>query len=132
VFFLFRKDEKGIYPLSKNGKHIGGNIIDKEEEVKKVDKKTYSIPIGPVHPSLEEPMTFNFEIYGERIQKVNLAPGDNHRGIEFMGRQRNPIQIIYLAERICGICSASHPFAFVKQWRMLLALKFPKEANIFE
>ena len=71
-----------------------------------MNKKTYSIPIGPVHPSLEEPMTFNFEIYGERIEKVNLAPGDNHRGIEFMGRQRNPIQIIYLAERICGICSA--------------------------
>ena len=73
---------------------------------------TYSVPIGPVHPSLKEPMTFNFEIYGERIEKVNLAPGDNHRGIEFMGMQRNPIQIIYLAERICGICSASHPFAF--------------------
>jgi len=35
--FPFRKDEKGIYPLSKNGKHIGGNIIDKEEEVKKVE-----------------------------------------------------------------------------------------------
>jgi len=35
--FPFRKDEKGIYPLSKSGKHIGGNIIDKEEEVKKVE-----------------------------------------------------------------------------------------------
>jgi len=35
--FPFRKDEKGVYPLSKNGKHIGGNIIDNEEEVKKVE-----------------------------------------------------------------------------------------------
>ena len=35
--FPFRKDEKGVYPLSKNGKYIGGNIIDKEEEVKKIE-----------------------------------------------------------------------------------------------
>jgi len=79
-----------------------------------LSKMTYSVPIGPVHPSLKEPMTFNFKIYGEHIEDVYLAPGDNHRGIEFMGMQRNPVQIIYLAERICGICSASHPFAFCK------------------
>lgn len=94
-----------------------------------MNKKTYSIPIGPVHPSLEEPMTFNFEIYGERIEKVNLAPGDNHRGIEFMGRQRNPIQIIYLAERICGICSASHPFAFCQAVENAADIEVPERGQ---
>jgi len=94
-----------------------------------LNKKTYSIPIGPVHPSLEEPMTFNFEIYGERIEKVNLAPGDNHRGIEFMGRQRNPIQIIYLAERICGICSASHPFAFCMAVEKAAGIEVPERGQ---
>jgi len=90
---------------------------------------TYSIPIGPVHPSLKEPITFNFEIYGERIEKVNLVPGDNHRGIEFMGRQRNPIQIIYLAERICGICSASHPFAFCRAVENAAGIEIPERAQ---
>lgn len=90
---------------------------------------TYSIPIGPVHPSLKEPMTFNFEIYGERIENVNLAPGYNHRGIEFMGRQRNPIQIIYLAERICGICSASHPFAFCRAVENAAGIEVPERAQ---
>jgi len=94
-----------------------------------LNKKTYSIPIGPVHPSLEEPMTFNFEIYGERIEKVYLAPGDNHRGIEFMGRQRNPIQIIYLAERICGICSASHPFAFCMAVENAAEIEVPERSQ---
>ena len=94
-----------------------------------MNKKTYSIPIGPVHPSLEEPMTFNFEIYGERIEKVYLAPGDNHRGIEFMGRQRNPIQIIYLAERICGICSASHPFAFCRAVENAAGIEVPERGQ---
>ncbi len=94
-----------------------------------MSNKTYSIPIGPVHPSLKEPMTFHFEIYGERIEKVNLAPGDNHRGIEFMGRQRNPIQIIYLAERICGICSASHPFAFCQAVENAMGIEVPERAQ---
>ena len=90
---------------------------------------TYSVPIGPVHPSLKEPITFNFEIYGERIEKVNLVPGDNHRGIEFMGRQRNPIQVIYLAERICGICSASHPFAFCRAVENAAGIEIPERAQ---
>jgi membrane-bound hydrogenase subunit alpha len=94
-----------------------------------LSKETYSIPIGPVHPSLKEPMTFNFEIYGEHIENVNLAPGDNHRGIEFMGMQRNPIQIIYLAERICGICSASHPFAFCKAVENAVGIEVPERAQ---
>ncbi len=94
-----------------------------------MSKETYSIPIGPVHPSLKEPMTFNFEIYGEHIENVNLAPGDNHRGIEFMGMQRNPIQIIYLAERICGICSASHPFAFCKAVENAAGIEVPERAQ---
>lgn len=79
-----------------------------------MSKSTYKIPIGPIHPSIKEPMTFNFEISGEKIQSIDLSPGDNHRGIEFMGRNRNIVQIIYLAERICGICSAAHPFAFCR------------------
>jgi len=94
-----------------------------------LSKETYSIPIGPVHPSLKEPVTFNFEIYGEYIENVNLAPGDNHRGIEFMGMQRNLIQIIYLAERICGICSASHPFAFCRAVENAAGIEIPERAQ---
>ena len=90
---------------------------------------TYKIPIGPIHPSLAEPMTFNFEISGERIQSVDLAPGDNHRGIEFMGRNRNVVQIIYLAERICGICSASHPFAFCRAVENAAGIEVPPRAE---
>ena len=92
-------------------------------------KMTYSIPIGPVHPSIKEPIIFNFEIYGERIENVNLAPGENHRGIEFMGRERNPIQIIYLAERICGICSFAHPFAFCRAVENAVGIEVPERAQ---
>lgn len=94
-----------------------------------MSKTTYKIPIGPIHPSLAEPMTFNFEIAGERIEKIDLVPGDNHRGIEFMGRNRNIIQIIYLAERICGICSASHPYAFCCAVENAAGIEVPPRAE---
>ncbi|MBU4189878.1 MAG: nickel-dependent hydrogenase large subunit [Candidatus Thermoplasmatota archaeon] len=72
----------------------------------------YTLPIGPIHPALKEPILFEFEMNGEKIANVDIKAGHNHRGMEWAGMRRNPVQIIYLAERICGICSASHPFTF--------------------
>lgn len=76
--------------------------------------KTYKLPIGPAHVGLKEPVTAWLDIEGERIVDAHIRPGAIHRGIEFMSRDRNPIQVIYLAERVCGICSFSHAIAFVK------------------
>ncbi len=73
-----------------------------------------SIPIGPVHPALKEPIRVVIDVEGERVVNVDIKRGFAHRGIEFMGMKRNAIQVIPLAERICGICSISHPYAFVK------------------
>ncbi len=69
---------------------------------------TYQIPIGPIHPALKEPFMINFKLDGETIVDADPHPGMNHRGIEFMGMHRNPLKIIPLAERICGICSIVH------------------------
>ena len=71
-------------------------------------KTVYSIPIGPIHPALKEPIQFSFTLDGEVIKDVDVKAGWVHRGIEKLGMGRNPIQILYLAERICGICSVSH------------------------
>ncbi len=76
--------------------------------------KTYRIPIGPVHVGLKEPVTTWLDVDGERIVKATVRPGAIHRGIEWMARERNPIQVIYLAERICGICSFTHIVAFLR------------------
>lgn len=77
-------------------------------------EKQYRIPIGPVHVGLKEPITAWLDLEGEKIVGATIRPGAIHRGIEFMARERNPIQVIYLAERICGICSFSHITAFVR------------------
>lgn len=77
-------------------------------------EKKYKIPIGPVHVGLKEPITAWLDLEGEKIVGAEVRPGAIHRGIEFMARDRNPIQVIYLAERICGICSFSHIVTFLR------------------
>lgn len=69
---------------------------------------TYEVPIGPVHPALKEPFLIKFKLDGEEIVDADPHPGMNHRGIEFMGMHRNPMKVIPLSERICGICSIVH------------------------
>jgi len=82
-----------------------------QEETKKA---TYTIPLGPIHPALKEPVRLALTVDGEEIVDADVFVGQVHRGIEWLGMNRNnPIQTIYLAERICGICNICHPFAFV-------------------
>jgi len=82
-----------------------------QEETKKA---TYTIPIGPIHPALKEPIRLALSVDGEEIVDADVFAGQVHRGIEWLGMNRNnPVQSIYLAERICGICNICHPFSFV-------------------
>ncbi len=96
---------------------------------KPVDKITYQIPVGPIHPALKEPVQFEFEIEGERIIDVDVSLGHVHRSVEWAGTRRNPIQILYLAERICGICSYCHPMAFALATERAGKIDVPERAQ---
>jgi membrane-bound hydrogenase subunit alpha len=96
---------------------------------KKITKTTYQLPIGPIHPALKEPVMFEFEISGERIINVDVQLGHVHRAIEWTGMRRNPIQIIYLAERVCGICSFVHPMAYVRAVESACDIEVPERAH---
>lgn len=92
-------------------------------------KTTYHVPIGPIHPALKEPVFFEFEIAGERIIDVDVKLGHVHRAVEWASRKRNPIQILYLAERICGICSYCHPAAFTLAVEAAADIEVPERAE---
>jgi membrane-bound hydrogenase subunit alpha len=92
-------------------------------------KTTYHIPIGPIHPALKEPVHFEFEISGERIVDVDVKLGHVHRAVEWASRKRNPVQILYLAERICGICSYCHPIAFSLAVEAAADIEVPERAE---
>jgi membrane-bound hydrogenase subunit alpha len=70
------------------------------------------IPIGPYHPLQEEPELFKLYCEGEIVKDVKWETGYNHRGIEKLSESKTFDQVFFLVERICGICSTSHPFAF--------------------
>ncbi len=93
------------------------------------DAACYSVPVGPVHPALKEPIRFEFKLDGERIVGVDIKPGFAHRGIEYMGMRRNLIQTLYLSERICGICSISHPLAITQAVENAAGIEVPARAQ---
>ncbi|MCX6151291.1 MAG: nickel-dependent hydrogenase large subunit [Ignavibacteriales bacterium] len=72
-----------------------------------------TIPVGPFHPLLEEAEYFTLIVDGEKVVDIDLEIGWMHRGHEFISETKSFTQSIYLVERICGICSTSHPLACV-------------------
>jgi len=94
-----------------------------------VEKTTYTVPVGPIHPALKEPVMFEFEIDGERIVDAQVYLGHVHRTVEWTGMRRNPIQILYLAERICGICSYCHPMSFALAVERISEIEIPERAD---
>ena len=95
-----------------------------------IHKTTFTMPIGPIHPAIHEPIRLDLSVDGEEIVAVDVAAGQVHRGIEWIGMNRNnPVQSIYLAERVCGICSACHPFAFVQAVEQAAGIDVPPRAE---
>ncbi|MCX6348540.1 MAG: nickel-dependent hydrogenase large subunit [Candidatus Aureabacteria bacterium] len=86
------------------------------------------IPIGPYHPLQEEPEFFKLHVDGERVERLEIEIGYNHRGIEKIAESKTFDQALFLVERICGICSTSHPFAGVNAMEDLAGIVPPERA----
>jgi membrane-bound hydrogenase subunit alpha len=91
--------------------------------------KTQIIPIGPYHPLQEEPEFFKLHVDGEKVVKLEIEIGYNHRGIEKLAEGLTYDQIPFLVERICGICSSSHPFACVNAIEDVGGFDIPERAK---
>jgi membrane-bound hydrogenase subunit alpha len=88
-----------------------------------------TIPVGPQHPSLKEPESFDITLEGERILEAQVKVGYNHRGIEKAAEDRNYVQDVHLLERVCGICSHAHSTAFVMAVEELAKVQAPPRAQ---
>ena len=87
------------------------------------------VPIGPSHPALEEPARFLFEVEGEKVVDVDYEIGFNHRSIERLCQERPFSKIVYLVERICGICSHAHPLNHVERVEDIANIEVPERAK---
>ncbi|PIW80329.1 MAG: NADH:ubiquinone oxidoreductase, partial [Candidatus Omnitrophica bacterium CG_4_8_14_3_um_filter_43_15] len=87
------------------------------------------IPIGPFHPLQEEPEFFKLFVDGETVTDIEINIGYNHRGIEKISEVKSFDQVTFLVERICGICSNSHPFAYCLAIEDLMGIEAPERAS---
>ncbi|MDA3940143.1 MAG: nickel-dependent hydrogenase large subunit [Spirochaetia bacterium] len=87
------------------------------------------ITIGPYHPLQEEPELFRLTIEGEKVLNIDVMVGYNHRGIEKLSESRTFDQATFVIERICGICSTSHPFAYTRAVEDIIGLEVPERAK---
>jgi ech hydrogenase subunit E len=93
------------------------------------EPERFTISIGPQHPALKEPGSFQFTVDGEIVTKAYVRLGYAHRGIEKACEQRNWIQDLYLLERICGICSHVHAMAYCLTVEQLAHVEVPPRAQ---
>lgn len=87
------------------------------------------IPIGPYHPLQEEPEFFMLTVEGEKVVDIEVRIGYNHRGIEKLSEMKSFDQSTFLIERICGICSTSHPFAYTRAVEDIILIEVPERAK---
>ncbi|MDR2160538.1 MAG: nickel-dependent hydrogenase large subunit [Desulfovibrio sp.] len=87
--------------------------------------KHFTLPIGPLHVALEEPMYFKLDLDGERVRGVDITAGHVHRGMEALASRRNFFQNVVLTERVCSLCSNSHPFTYCMAVENLAGIEIP-------
>ncbi len=93
-----------------------------------MSKKTTIIPVGPYHPLQEEPEFFKLYVEGEKVIGLDIELGYNHRGIEKLSESKDYEETVFLVERVCGICSTSHPMACVQAIEEAGEIEVPERA----
>jgi len=87
------------------------------------------INVGPFHPLQEEMEFFQLYCEGETVVDMDVRLGYNHRGIEELSTRLTWDQVPFLVERVCGICSASHPWAYIRAVESLAGIQAPPRAE---
>ena len=96
--------------------------------MKRPDNATL-ISVGPFHPLQEEPEFFQLYVDGETVVDMDVRISYNHRGIEELSTQKTFDQVPFVVERVCGICSASHPLAYIRAVEAICGCEVPLRAQ---
>jgi energy-converting hydrogenase A subunit O len=93
-------------------------------------KKTVdvSLPIGPLHPCFKEPARIRCETRGERVVSAEMDLGYVKKGIERIMRGRPWQEVMFLAERVCGICSVVHNMVCIETLEQISGIEVPDRA----
>lgn len=87
------------------------------------------IPFGPQHPVLPEPLHLKLLLEDETVVEAIPALGYVHRGLEGLATRRDFHQMVYVVERVCGICSCIHAMCYCNCIEKLMGLEVPQRAQ---
>lgn len=91
--------------------------------------KRTTIPFGPQHPVLPEPLHLDLTIEDETVVEAIPSIGFIHRGLEKLVEKKDFLDFVYVAERICGICSFIHGMTYCMAIEEIMNLSVPPRAN---
>ena len=86
------------------------------------------IPFGPQHPVLPEPVHLDLVVEDEKLIEVRPSIGFVHRGLEKLAEKKDYLEFVYVAERICGICSFIHGQTYCQAIETIMDIKVPPRA----
>jgi ech hydrogenase subunit E len=86
------------------------------------------IPFGPQHPVLPEPIHLDLVVEDEKVVEARPSIGFVHRGLEKLVEKKDYIEFVYIAERICGICSFIHSQTYCQAIEAIMNVAVPPRA----
>ena len=90
--------------------------------------KQITIPFGPQHPVLPEPIHLDLVLEDETVVEAIPSIGYIYRGLEKLVETREFPEYVHIAERICGICSFIHGSTYVQAVETVMGIEVPERA----
>ena len=87
------------------------------------------IPFGPQHPVLPEPIHIDLVVEDEKVVEAVPSIGFIHRGLEKLVEKKDYVEFVYIAERICGICSFIHGQTYCQGVEEIMKIEVPTRAK---
>ena len=87
------------------------------------------VPFGPQHPVLPEPIHLDLVLEDEKVLAAIPSIGFIHRGLESLASKKDFNEMVYVAERICGICSFMHGMGYCMALEDIMNVEVPRRAD---
>ncbi|CAB1253490.1 putative Ech hydrogenase subunit E [Ruminococcaceae bacterium BL-6] len=87
------------------------------------------VPFGPQHPVLPEPIHLDLVLEDEKVVEAIPSIGFIHRGLEKLVEKKDFNDYVFVAERICGICSFMHGMGYCESVEHIMNVELPPRAR---
>jgi membrane-bound hydrogenase subunit alpha len=88
-----------------------------------------SLSLEGMHPLFRVGDLFRLHVEADKVAALEVDLGTHHRGIEKLAESKSWDQLPFLLERICGLCSVSHPAAAVRAMEEMGGISVPERAQ---